>query len=416
MNVKFKMPKFGRNLSGKGWMKELLLTFLGTTISIVLTFGTAHYFDQKQKIADARILAMMVIHDMDNTVEMFQRLAKEDAKGVEEARYVLDNLDRLDSLEYNMLERVLSYIKASGSSQQQYPLDEASEKVFLSSQDTWKNIDNPAFIDAVQSFYVYRHGVFNALNGGWTFRKPISNEACYEAMLKFGKTRPDYKDQIKEFLPRLEVSVFLDEAPLRKFNFNSWAEECEIICNSCKFAMGITDKELDEFVKSRQVKGQNVKEHELTGRWIILETIDKKEYFEFQADHTFLSEFVVYENLPFFNGRHVFTQKGKGIWELRSDSLFVFMKDIKYEADASNVTAKPGMEKQTNYFVEDYKVWARDNKKKDDEHKDDEGTLMIKKYTVSIDKSGTKIEFVPAMKVNEDRVSQDIFYATKENQ
>jgi len=40
MNAKFNMPKFRRELTGKGWLKELLMTFLGTTISIVLTFGT----------------------------------------------------------------------------------------------------------------------------------------------------------------------------------------------------------------------------------------------------------------------------------------------------------------------------------------------------------------------------------------
>ena len=48
MNVKFKMPKFGRKLTGGGMMKELLLTVLGTTISIVLTFGTAHLMEQRQ--------------------------------------------------------------------------------------------------------------------------------------------------------------------------------------------------------------------------------------------------------------------------------------------------------------------------------------------------------------------------------
>ena len=36
MNVKFKMPQFGRNLTGKGWLKELLMTVVGTSISIVL--------------------------------------------------------------------------------------------------------------------------------------------------------------------------------------------------------------------------------------------------------------------------------------------------------------------------------------------------------------------------------------------
>ena len=41
------MPKFGRKLTGGGMVKELLMTILATTISIVLTFGTAHYIESK---------------------------------------------------------------------------------------------------------------------------------------------------------------------------------------------------------------------------------------------------------------------------------------------------------------------------------------------------------------------------------
>ena len=48
MNVKFKMPKFRHDLTKKGWLKELLMTFLGTTISIVLTFGTAQLIENWQ--------------------------------------------------------------------------------------------------------------------------------------------------------------------------------------------------------------------------------------------------------------------------------------------------------------------------------------------------------------------------------
>lgn len=33
----------------------------------------------------------------------------------------------------------------------------------------------------------------------------------------------------------------------------------------------------------RQMRGQNVKEHELAGRWIIIDTSDQKEYFEFKG-------------------------------------------------------------------------------------------------------------------------------------
>lgn len=409
MNAKFKMPKFGRDLTVKGWMKELLMTFLGTTISIVLTFGTAQYFEHKQKNADARLLAMMVIHDMDNTVGLLRRLAKEDVDGEKDARYVLDNLDKLDSLEYNLLSRAINYIMSGVSSQQQYPFDEASEKVFLSSQDSWKNIDNPAFIDAVQDFYVFRHAIFYALNSSWRFRKPISNEAEYETMLKFGDSRPDYQDQIKEYMPRREVVVFLDGKSLRQHYLNLWAEECEIKSNSCKFAMGITDKELDEYVKTRHVTGQNVKEHELVGRWMIIDTANKKDFFEFKANHTFTSQYIGYESEPYFNGRHVMVNTRKGSWELHSDSLFVVIKEAKYETDASNVTTKPGMEKQTNYFVEDYKTWAKNEEKKENAR-----SGYTKKYAVSIDKSGTKIEMVQVKTDNEGKVYNEKFYMTKE--
>ncbi len=47
MNVKFKMPKFGRKLTGGSMVKELLLTTLATTISIVLTFGTARFIEKR---------------------------------------------------------------------------------------------------------------------------------------------------------------------------------------------------------------------------------------------------------------------------------------------------------------------------------------------------------------------------------
>ena len=54
MNVKFKMPKFGRQLMGKTWQKELGLTIIGTTLSIILTFGTAQYFEYRNKVANGR--------------------------------------------------------------------------------------------------------------------------------------------------------------------------------------------------------------------------------------------------------------------------------------------------------------------------------------------------------------------------
>ena len=68
MNVKFKMPKFGRKLTGGGMVKELLLTILATTISIVLTFGTAHYIEVRQAEQTRRLMALTLIKDIDETL------------------------------------------------------------------------------------------------------------------------------------------------------------------------------------------------------------------------------------------------------------------------------------------------------------------------------------------------------------
>ena len=80
MNVKFKMPKFGRNLTGGSMMKELLLTILGTTISIVLTFGTAHLIEQRQAEQAQRQTAMMLIHDIDANIAIVEYFAESETK------------------------------------------------------------------------------------------------------------------------------------------------------------------------------------------------------------------------------------------------------------------------------------------------------------------------------------------------
>ena len=55
------MPKLGRNNKSSGIIKELVLTTIATSISIILTFGTAHYFEQKQKKADARLRNLIIL-------------------------------------------------------------------------------------------------------------------------------------------------------------------------------------------------------------------------------------------------------------------------------------------------------------------------------------------------------------------
>ena len=92
------MPKMYQHFVRNSMMKELFMTFIGATLSIVLTFGTAHYIDLREKKALGRQTAIMVIHDMDNTVELLKELGKDEKENVELTRYVMDHYDTMESI------------------------------------------------------------------------------------------------------------------------------------------------------------------------------------------------------------------------------------------------------------------------------------------------------------------------------
>jgi len=110
MNIKFKMPHWGRNIKLKGMAKEIFMTVIATTISIVLTFGTAAWQDKCKKDELRRQMAMMVINDVDKTISVVEKmLALEDA-GFNATRYVRDHIDNFEKISQDSVNMFLSYI------------------------------------------------------------------------------------------------------------------------------------------------------------------------------------------------------------------------------------------------------------------------------------------------------------------
>ena len=355
MNVKFKMPKFSRYLMDKTWQKELGLTIIGTTLSIILTFGTAQYFEHKQKVANGRLMAMMVIHDMVNTIEEMRQFARDDVECSKMTREMMDNIDRLDSFDYNSLLFTEAYICNTVNLDWQYLLDEASEKIFLSSQESWKNINNTTFIDAVQRFYIMRHEIYDMLNTSWLFKKPISDSEYHKILLDFDGRTPSKEELLKVMLARKEVEVFIDHESERLWALNLYKGALEKICDKCKFTMGINDQDMAEYIKECQLNGKKVKESDLVGLWIISQGDEENNTYEFFADHKFVKLIKILEPRPFYNGRYKIQIKRCGSWELQDDSLFMeYDTNAGVEFDRSDVKAKPGMEEETKLFLDDY--------------------------------------------------------------
>ena len=152
MNVKFKMPKFGRDLTGKGWLKELLMTFLGTTISIVLTFGTAAWLDHRQQIKNRRQTAMMVIANIEDFVQNMRNvdamLVEWDSTLTRITALPRDSVLRLNDDEVDAFFAAI----ASGVLLQR---DMTAENIFTNDISTWRDVGNLRFIRNVGECYSY---------------------------------------------------------------------------------------------------------------------------------------------------------------------------------------------------------------------------------------------------------------------
>ena len=388
MNIRFRMPRLWDDIRFQGTFKEILLSTIATTISIILTFGTAHYVEEKGKRATARQTAMMVIHDMENNIVGFQNMAKDEQKYREMTQYVMEHISEMNSIDIDTLWQVYNYIAASTDQVKLYTLDESSERLFLSSQESWKNIDNATFIDEVQLFYTGRHEIYDYLNSSVQWKKPISSQVLYQHQLNREDGLSDVPQLLKEVLPSKEVRFYLNYSTGRQSQLNGFVEHFQHISNVCKFAMGITDEELEDYVQSRTRTGRNVKDRELASRWIMQSSDDQDAYIEFNDDYTYSQTNINHVAYPIYDGRVDFKYVTNGTWELRGDSLYTKRTPkFKFEMDRSQAKAKPGMEKDVEEYLEG---WVKYIKKQQKESAAAE--VQVRAYEATINASGNKIE------------------------
>ena len=344
--VRLRMPKW-QHITGKSWAKDLLMTFAGTTLSIILTFGTAGYLDRKEQREDGRQAAMMVIHDMENSADLFRKLADLEEKQFNAAQVVLANADKLGELDADTLMLFAEYILHASS--KQFVYDEASERIFLSSQDVWKNINNAPFIDAVQEFYHGRRRIYDDLNSQLFFQKPVPQEQYYKFMINNTEVVQDVLPFVKENVHNANVEFYIKYSFARRRYYQTFSDEFTSIANRCKFMMGITDTELAQYVANRTRSGKPVTAKQLVGTWQQQTVEDVEVQNEYRKDHTFTSHIVSYTAYPYYTGLVAFRYTQQGTWEIKGDSLIMVVEPSgEYEIDRSMISYTPDKEALVN--------------------------------------------------------------------
>jgi hypothetical protein len=158
MNIKLHTPKSLKMGSGLANFKQFIMSIVATSISIVLTFGTAYFVDKNKKEKEKLEIAKMIIYDMDQTIKKIEKNDSAFDKVCRMQLQVAQQPEYFDSLRSRLLSvGDISMTKFS----------ETTEKVFSTSIETFNTIGNANFVDAVTKFYInrqsYKDEIINVL-------------------------------------------------------------------------------------------------------------------------------------------------------------------------------------------------------------------------------------------------------------
>ncbi len=415
MNVKFKMPKFGRNLTGGGMVKELLLTILATTISIVLTFGTAHFLDLRQADQARRQTAMMLIHDIDESVAVLNNLAEGEEIQKAAIQYVIEHFDQIESLPEDTLSTAVTMMGTIFAPGKYF--DESKEKVFNSGQETWKNLDDVSFVDNMESFYEARHYVETMISQSPQWKYPISEGEYYDWIVQIKSSnqsqQASYAALLKEKLSNPKIKYYIDCSSYRARFLRQYAQSWKRLSDRNKFIMNIDDEELAEYIKKSQRSGRTVSNSDIIGLWEYEMTGKDLQYYDFTKSGTFSRKSISHYANPFYSGDIIVTSTYGGKWDINGDSLTLNFSPAtaKTKVDWSGVTYRAEMRDSFETFISKY---FQEDQLAEMGRKQLESVKKIT-YAISINKAGDKFELGHRLTDDSGNESENYFYFKRSN-
>ena len=228
------------------------MTILATTISIVLTFGTAGLLERCQRVEDRKMSAMMVMSNIEQFSRQIDTLAVDMAKRDSIAAWMLSiPVEQLDDIPVDDIKAPLYELIALDFLSH----DKTAENIFSNSIETWKNLGNFQFIDNVgQSF-----SEMNDIEQHWNDWVNEYTSAINEVQ---NQMQPGEHTHVK-FLSDNRIRQMIEYFHARQY----WLEYASAYCRNLNKKnmklINITENEVMEFTDKRNTK-INIEEKEPT--------------------------------------------------------------------------------------------------------------------------------------------------------
>lgn len=355
------MNKEEKKKSNKSWWMQFLISVMGTAIGVGLTFAVSHRIENRKKEQAQRLTAMMVIHDIDESVKSLKTMKENMETQYNVLLFVREQLDQLDSVSVDTLNKVVEFIT---SDDQDFRFDMSKEKIFHSSPETWQNLGSMKFIDNVQSFYFERQLFQDLQNKSSLWIKPVSQSEYEKIKIDYSNMNlEEYLDKyyalLRDFLKNQlsddHIKYYIECTPYRLNFLVEQIEKWMMMNDENKFLMSITDEELENYVNSINQSGIALTEKSLIGTWELSSTEENLSEWEFRKDHGY--SFVTISssaiNLPFAKGKIKASVTEKGTWTFDGDSLILVteLDALGVEMDTSNLIVLPGKQDMCDDWV-----------------------------------------------------------------
>ena len=345
MNIKFRMPKFGQNSKLTGLAKELLTTIFATTISIILTFGTAYLIEQRQEKKARKIMAMTIIQDIDMTLEAIRGRIEYEEQGFCIGRYLMQNIERLDSIQGDTLKRFFGYVTGDALNYEQ-EFSKSNEEIFNSSQDSWKTLDDKLFVKNVQEFYERRAQIDRKTKELVVFDHPVTRDELYQMRMVTGQTEADdsFIALCRQLLQSEKVQRYIWAANDRSSVYSRFLTDYSFMNETNKNLMFISEADMYAFVHQTSNKTRRASEKQIIGTWVSLKTNDIQSVeTEYRKNHKFTTRWKRRIIHDAFAGHMFLIYSVDGDWALQKDSLIMNINPntLKVEMDENDVIYRP---------------------------------------------------------------------------
>lgn len=235
------MPKSARTWAKDSQWKELVMTIVATTISIILTFGTAGLLERCQRIEDRKTSAMMVMSNIEQFSRQLDHMAQDMARRDSIATWLLSlPIDKLDNIAPEEMGNPINAVVALDLLSH----DKTAEGIFSNSSDTWKNLGNFQFIDNVGSSFAEMNDIEKYWNDWVSEYGNIINDAL-------GHLQPGEHTHTK-FLSNNSIRQTLENFHVRQNWLEYVSAHCRYLNRKNMELIGFSEQEVMAFTDKRE--------------------------------------------------------------------------------------------------------------------------------------------------------------------